>query len=119
MAASHGPRWGRPERLAALREGRYREDILGLDRPAAAATKRLLVMPAPVDPVQASAEQLAELLKPLPSALDEIAARINRHCGATTRDAELRAVVEAVRQRTWDLWRAIDRLAEAAGGRSI
>ena len=53
--------------------------------------------------VQESAAPLAELLEPLPTALDEIATRISWHCAVTARDAELSAVVDAVRERTFVL----------------
>jgi hypothetical protein len=128
MAASRGPRIGRPDVSSALREGRsariFRRDIF---RAAHRNDLETLLAPPPPPPaaqpqagarVQASvcerAEQLAQQLEPLPGALDEIATRISRHCGTTTRDAELARVVEAVRGRTVNLWRAVHRLAEAA-----
>ena len=121
------PRIGRADRLAALHE-RAAERFQGFrGRTGPPAVTRLLAAPVPVDTptptkrpawseVQASAQQLAEALTPLPGALGEIATRISRHCAVTKRDAELSAVVEAVRERTFALWRAVDRLAEAAGG---
>jgi hypothetical protein len=65
--------------------------------------------------VQQSAQQLAEALTPLPTALAEITTMINRHCAVAGRDAELRDVVDAVRARTFALSCAVHRLAEAAG----
>jgi hypothetical protein len=130
MAASRGPRIGRPDRLAALREGGariFRRDIF---RAAHRNDLEMLLAgptvapeqpaPAPTPAPQASlcerAEQLAQQLEPLPGALDEIATRISRHCARTDRDAELARVVEAVRERTFALWRAVDQLAVAARG---
>jgi hypothetical protein len=91
------------------------------------AATRLLVQPPPITPasdpqprwedVRASATALAEQLRPLPAALSELAVRINRHCANSGRDAELARVVEAMRARTFELFLAIHRLAEAAGGR--
>jgi hypothetical protein len=66
-----------------------------------------------------SAARLAEQLRPLPPALSEIATRISRHCANAGRDAELARAVELLRAGTFDLWRAIYRLAEAAGGREL
>jgi hypothetical protein len=126
------PRIGRPDRLAALHERRHAEDVIvdaiGYRRPGVPKVTRLLMKAVPVDTppptkrpawseVQQSAQQLAEALTPLPAALGEITTRISRHCAVAGRDAELARVVEAVRERTFALWRAVDRLAEAAGRR--
>jgi hypothetical protein len=140
MAASRGPRIGRADRLVALREGRYARvftrDIFGAAKRTdletlLAAPTVAPVQPAPPPPaaqpqsaarvreaVCDRAEQLAQQLEPLPGALAEIATRISRHCGATARDAELSALVEAVRARTWELSCAVRRLAKAAKGDS-
>jgi hypothetical protein len=67
------------------------------------------------DAVRERAHQFVEELEPLPTALGEIATRLNRHCAVAGRDAELRDVVDAVRARTWALSCAVHRLAEAAG----
>jgi len=64
--------------------------------------------------VRASAARLAQRLQPLPTALDELAKRISRHCAKTGRDAELARAVELVRADTFGLWCAIAQLAEAA-----
>jgi len=127
MAKSGGPRIGRADRLAALHEraaDRFR-GFPGLT--GTPAVMRLLAAPVPVDgpartmrpawsEVRKRAQELAEALTPVPAALDEIATRISRHCAVTARDVELGAVVEAVRDRTFTLWCAIGRLAEAAAG---
>jgi hypothetical protein len=129
MAASRGPRIGRPDRLAALpeRSAERFQGFRGLTGPPRVSC--LLAATVPADSpaptarprwteVQERAQQLAAALTPLPTALDEIATRISRHCAVTHRDAELAQVVEAMRARTFALWRAVDRLAEAAGGRN-
>jgi hypothetical protein len=122
MAGLHGPRIGRADRLAALHAQRAAEDALGLPVGMPAATRLLIGLPAAApapepqwEAVRESAARLAEQLRPLPAALSEIATRINRHCANTGRDAELARVVEAVRGRTFDLWRAVYDLANAAG----
>jgi hypothetical protein len=119
-----GPLIGRADRLAALRR-RAAEAAVGLE--GAPAVARLLLAgdvahAAPSSTrrraVQAIAHELAELLEPLPAALDEVAIRINRHCSVTRRDAELAEAVERLRARTFELWAAIGRLAVAAGERT-
>jgi hypothetical protein len=64
--------------------------------------------------VRETAARLALRLQPLPTALDELARRITRHCATTGRDAELARAVELVRADTFELYCAIARLAEAA-----
>jgi len=122
-APPRGPRIGRPDRLAALSAEMDAEAQLGLP-PGMPATARFLTGRQPGLPptapaaaretVRASAARLAQRLQPLPTALDELARRITRHCATTGRDAELARAVELVRADTFDLWCAIARLGEAA-----
>ena len=122
-ASPRGPRIGRPDRLAAFRAEMDAEEQLGLP-PGMPATTQFLTGHRPGFPppppaatretVRASAARLAQRLKPLPTALDELAKRITRHCANTGRDAELARAVELVRADTFELWCAIGRLAEAA-----
>ncbi len=117
-APPRGPRIGRPDRLAAFNAEMDAEEQLGLP-PGMPATTRFLLPPTSTAPaaretVRASAARLALRLQPLPTALDELARRITRHCATTGRDAELAHAVELVRADTFDLYCAIARLGEAA-----
>ena len=117
--AARGPRIGRPDRIAALAAQLEAEGALGLP-PGWPAVTRMLVDTPPKAPTGAArkavleaAEQLAEMLQPLPSALHELSTRINRHCANTGRDAELAHAVDLMSGRTFDLFLAIQRLRDA------
>jgi hypothetical protein len=80
-----------------------------------AATRLLLVDRATPRAIRQSAAALAEQLEPHPAALQEITIRINCHCAVAGRDAELSAAVEAIRERTFVLMRAVWALGDASG----
>ena len=132
------PRIGRADRLAALRApapappspGQPRVRTVGggpgyrfMPPPLVQmeTAEPVVEVPPAVSPpawraVQACAVALAQQLRPLPDALDDLATKISRHCAVAGRDAEITRLIELVRGRTFALACAAHRLAEAAKG---
>ena len=63
-----------------------------------------------------AAVELAEQLGPLPNALSEITTHVRRHCGQRGHppDEELVKLLDALRERTFDLWQAVTALTLTA-----
>jgi hypothetical protein len=114
-----GPRIACADRLDALDDRRLEV------RFTADAVARVLATPSPASPrdirptyraTVAAAAHLAELLAPVPRALGQIAGSVRRLAIARGRtgDDVLVSQLEALHERTFDLWWAVFGLARAA-----